>query len=222
MLDHVAPPSVAVTRVLVVDDHRTLAEAISMAITSQPDLECVGTAHGVDDALAFAARLDPDVVVMDLRMADGDGLQATRRLLADAPHVRVVLLTAYVDRGLLQRAIWCGASALMPKNGALDDLLHAVRTAHPSRFIVPPDIVTESMRTPEPLTGTRSPLTQRESEVLGQLAAGSDASTVARALGISLLTSRGHIKSILGKLDAHTQLEAVMTAIRLRLIKVDD
>ena len=210
------------TRVLVVDDHGTVADAVAVAIAREPDLTCVATAGDADEALGLADQLRPDVVVMDVRLRGADGIDTTATLLARAPLTRVIILTGHVSRGLLERAVAAGACALLPKDGQLGDLLGAIRTARRDDFLVHPSLVRYLMgaSTGDPLPDAA--LTSREREVLARLAAGQDAGVIARGLGISLLTCRGHIKNILSKLDAHTQLEAVVTAHRRGLIQLDE
>lgn len=209
------------TRVLVVDDHRTLAEAISLAVSGQPDLECVGVAHNADGAVALAAATAPDVVVMDLRLGRDDGLLVTTRLIAHDPQLRVVVLTAFIAPDLLLRAVAAGAVALLLKDGRLEDLLMTIRTASHDRFLAHPDIMLTMAQAAIQADTSRRLLTPRELEVLELLAHGSDAVTTARALGISVQTCRGYIKSILSKLHAHTQLQAVVLALRQGLVHVD-
>lgn len=211
------------TRVLVVDDHGTVADAVAVAISREDDLECIATTGDADEALRLAGELRPDVVVMDVRLRDADGIDTTSRLLATAPATRVIILTGFVTRGLLERAVAAGACGLMPKDGQLDDLLAAVRSSRRDDFMVHPSLVRllvgGGAGEQHPPT---TPLTSRERDVLARLAAGEDAGGIARGLGISLLTCRGHIKNILSKLGAHTQLEAVVTAHRRGLIQLDD
>ena len=109
------------TTVLLVDDHRTFAEAIALAIGSQADLRCLGTAGGVEEALALVRKHRPDVVVIDVNLGDGNGVAATPRLLAASPTIRVVVLSGFVTRAVLQEALAGGASAVLPKDGRLED-----------------------------------------------------------------------------------------------------
>lgn len=210
-----------VTRVLVVDDHRMLADALALALAGQPDLECVGTAGDLASALTAVDELAPDVVVMDLRLGRDDGLDVTAQVLARHPRARVVVLTAYVNAGLLLRVAESGGVALLPKDGALDDLLTAIRTAGPGRFFAPAELLRTMARTASDVEDTRRLLTPRELDVLALLARGYDATAAARALGISVQTCRSYIKSILAKLQTHTQLEAVVAALRLGLVHLD-
>jgi DNA-binding NarL/FixJ family response regulator len=202
----------------VVDDHRTFADLLALALSDQPDLRCVGTAHSVDEGMALARSLRPDLVVMDVRLGDGDGIEATAELTAWRPETRVIVLTAHASQGLMERAAAAGACCLLPKDGSLDDMLAALRSARRDGFVVHPSLLKSLMggpRIPQP----RAPqLTAREREVLRLLAEGRDARTIGRQLGISLSTCRGYVHSLLVKLDAHSQLEAVAIAKRQGLL----
>ena len=207
-------------RVLVVDDQRTFAELADRAISSEFDLECVGTATSVADALAKAQALEPDVVLMDVHLGEGDGIEATAELTSTFAEVRVVILSAHVTPAVVQSAADAGASAVLPKDGSLRDLLHAVRTASRGHMLVHPQAFA-GMRGATPSRGSfQPPLTPRELEVLQQLGHGASVPSIARDLGISLATCRGHVKSVLTKLGAHSQLEAVVIAMQHRLITV--
>jgi DNA-binding NarL/FixJ family response regulator len=209
-----------VLRVLVVDDHRTLADALCLAISAEPCMECVGTAHGAREATALVATASPDVVVMDVRLDDGDGVDVTRTITTDRPETRVVVLTAHVDESLLNRAAEAGACAVLPKGGPLTELMESLRSAPRDSFAVHPLLLSTLIGASSAPRATPDLLTAREREVLTLLAEGRDPTTIARTLGISVLTCRGYIKSLLVKLDAHSQLEAVMIALRRRLIQL--
>ena len=209
-----------VLRVLVVDDHRTLADALCLAISAEPHMVCVGTAHGAREAAAMVATSSPDAVVMDVRLDDGDGVEVTRHITSDKPEIRVVVLTAHVDEALLTRAAEAGACAVLPKGGALSELFESLRSAPRGGFAVHPLLLRSLMHPASAAKPTPHLLTAREQEVLALLAQGRDPTTIARALGISVLTCRGYIKSLLVKLDAHSQLEAVVIALRRKLIQL--
>jgi len=208
------------TSVLVVDDHTTFSDLLAMALEHQPDLTCVGTANSVAEALAMVDELRPDLVLMDVRLGDGDGIAATAQLTALYPQLRVVVLTAHTDAALMQRAADAGACALLPKDGSLPDMLDALRSSRLGGLVVHPTLL-KVLVTSHPARGAYvPPLTRREREVLRLLADGLDARATARNLGISVNTCRGYVKSLLLKLDAHTQLEAVVTATNLGLVSV--
>ncbi len=201
---------------VVVDDHRTFADLLALALSAEPDLECVGTAHSVGEATGMVEALQPDLVLMDVQLGDGDGLAATAALTAAFPTLRVVVLTAFVTPALMRRAVDAGACALLPKDGALQEMLRAVRTAQRNGFQIHPGLLMELVRSDAPPVVPS--LTGRERQVLQLLAAALDTRRIARELGISVSTCRGYIKALLAKLGAHTQLEAVIMAQRHGLI----
>jgi DNA-binding NarL/FixJ family response regulator len=210
-------------RVLVVDDHRTFAELLMMALEAEPDLACVGRADSAATAYRMVEELAPDIVVMDLQMPDVDGIEATRQLTQRHPEVRVVVLTAHTDPSHLVRAAASGACAFLPKDGGLEEMLATLRTVQSGMLMLQPELLATlaSRRSDQPARErTSSPITEREREVLELMAEGLDPRSIARLLGISLHTSRGHVKSLLAKLQAHSQLEAVVNARRAGILRV--
>lgn len=209
-----APNSTDVKRcaVLLIDDHRVFTDLLALTLDMQPDLRCVGVAHTVADGLATAAAVEFDVAIVDLQLPDGPGFGAIAPLLEMRPHARIVVLTAHPRAALAERAIAMGAVAFLAKDGALAEILTAVRHAAVERPVICAEL--------RQVTGAALHLTPRELDVLRELGAGSDAPRIAAALGISMYTTRDHIKSILAKLDVHSQLEAVVTAGRLGLIEI--
>jgi len=203
-----------------VDDHRTFADLFALALTGMSDLECVGTAHDAAGALALAEQLEPDVVVMDVRLGSEDGIEVTERLARAHPGIRIVVLTAHADRALMNRAAKAGACCLLPKDGSLPDMLAALRAARPGGFTVDPALLRTLVSEQTELKAPVPTLTSREAQVIQLLARGNDVQSVARELGISVHTCRGYVKSLLSKLDAHSQLEAVTLALRLGLVDV--
>jgi DNA-binding NarL/FixJ family response regulator len=205
-------------RVAVVDDHATVSELMARALDHEPGIRCVGTA-----ASAAAARLlvrveKPDAVIMDVQLGADDGIALTAELVAEQPGLRVVILTALTAPALVQRAAAAGACSLLPKNGALDDVVGALRTAAYGGLMVHPQLLRELVTA----SGTRavaSPaLTGRELDVLRLLGDGRTVRQIAVQLTISEHTARGHVKKLLQKLDAHSQLEAVAVATKLGLL----
>ena len=203
-------------RVVVVDDHRTFADLLALALDAEPDLECVGTAHSVAHGRAMVEALSPDLVLMDVQLGDGDGLAATAQLTAAYPQLRVVVLTAFVNSALMRRAVDAGACALLPKDGALQDMLRAVRSAQRDGFQIHPGLLLELVRTEK--HSLTPGLTARENQVLQLLAVAQDTRRISRELGISVSTCRGYVKALLAKLGAHSQLEAVVIAQRHGLL----
>jgi DNA-binding NarL/FixJ family response regulator len=214
---------VAPLRVMVVDDHRTFADLLSLALSSEPDLECIGTAGSAAEAVAMAAELRPDVVVMDIEMPRQDGLAATRRLREVLPELVIVVVTAHRDPQWVLRATQAGASAFVPKNGSLPEMLDVLRRARNGGMLVAASAFGSAAAPVERVTTRpRVELTQRERDVLHCLNRGMAPKAIARVLGISLHTCRGYVKSLLSKLGVSSQLEAVVTAQRLGLIDRSD
>ncbi len=198
-------------RVAVVDDHSTVSELMARALDDEPGITCVGTATSAAAGLELVNRLRPDVVLMDVQLGSDDGLETTARLLAQHPELRVVILTARTDADLVTRAANAGACSLLPKNGSLSDVLAALRTAPREGLTVHPHLLRELV-TATTQEGPVPRLTDREREVLQLLAGGRTVHQIARLLALSEHTVRGHVKKLLQKLDAHSQLEAVAVA----------
>ncbi|MGO4598190.1 response regulator [Terrabacter sp. 2RAF25] len=215
---HVEP--VELLAVAVVDDHRAVADAMAFAVDREDGLTCAGVAYSAGAALELLQREAPDAVLMDVRLGHDDGIDLTAELTKRLPHLRVIVLTAHLDQGLLSRAADAGACALLPKDGSWEDVIAAIHSAARDGFHVHPKLL-RGLVGSQPARGLPPvDLTSREAEVLGLLAEGRDATEIARSLGISVLTSRGHIKSVLAKLGAHSQLEAVVTASRLGMVSL--
>jgi DNA-binding NarL/FixJ family response regulator len=207
--------------VLVVDDHLTFAELLAIALQAEQSLSYVGHARTSAEATDLVSRLRPDVVLMDVQLPDLDGISTTELLVAEHPQLRVVILTAHAEPSLVARAAVAGASGFLPKDGALRDVLQALRTAHRGGMVVPSHLLTGALNAGvqgSAGAGSATVLTSREHDVLRLMARGQDARAIAGKLGISLHTCRGYVKSILYKLDTHSQLEAVMKAMRLGLL----
>lgn len=209
-------------RILVVDDHLTFAELLAGALDQEPDLVSVGHATGAADAIRMCGELRPDLVVMDVRLSDGDGLTATSTILHKYPRTRVIILTAHATAEIFEQAARTGACAFLPKDGSLATMLQTVRHAQPGIMVVSPDLVAAQATFGHGIQDQDTripPLTPREADVLELMGEGKDVRIIAKDLGVSPNTCRGYVKSILGKLGAHSQLEAVVIASRLRLIR---
>jgi DNA-binding NarL/FixJ family response regulator len=212
-------------RVLVIDDHSAVAEAVAMAIDTQPDLECVGTASSIAAARRMAAELAPDVILIDVELPDGDGIEAVPELRRDNPRARVLVLTGHTAVTVLARAASAGVCGFLPKESGIHEVLRAIRVARDGGMIVNNatlSSVLDRIAAGAPAAGggvsAVELFTPRELDVLRGLASGSDPQSIARGLGMSVNTCRGHVKSILGKLGAHSQLEAVVIALRRGLL----
>jgi two-component system nitrate/nitrite response regulator NarL len=211
-------------RVLVVDDHRTFADLLEFALNAVDGLCGVGVAYDPVTGVGLVGSERPDLVVMDYDFAGDelDGVMATAAITARYPDVNVVLLTGHADSILMQQAAEAGASSLMPKDGSLPDLLDAIKRTGPGGLLVHPTLLKTIKESAADGSGTDTPLSPREQDVLAMLALGLRTGAIADHLGITKHTCRGYVKSLLWKLDAHSQLEAVAIARRQGLISASD
>ena len=206
-------------RVLVCDDHRLVAQSLTMLLSAQADMEVVGVAGSVAEVRELAASRRPHVVLMDYALPDGDGVMATEAIKTSQPDVNVVMLTSFADEEVLVAAIEAGCSGYITKHKGADELTTAVRLAAGGEALVSPDMLARLLpRLRRRHQGLGSDLTPRERQVLDLLAQGDSKEVIARRLFLSTNTVRNHIQSILTKLNAHSRLEAVAAATREGLV----
>ncbi|MCW2582764.1 MAG: two component transcriptional regulator, LuxR family [Klenkia sp.] len=220
----VLAPTASLRTVLVVDDHRSFAELLSAAL-GQAGMLPVGVAGSFDEAVEAVLRLRPDVVVMDVQMPGQDGIAATRRIRELAPDTVIAVVTAHSDPDWVARAGQAGASAFIPKNGSLTEMIEVLDHCRAGQMLVARSVFTHPAvpAVPGPGPGPAAPrLTDRERDVLACLGRGMPVKSAARVLGISLETCRGYVKSLHHKLDASSQLEVVIRAQALGLVDVPD
>ncbi len=200
-----------------------------MAIDHNDDLHCLGTPSTVAEALAAVETVRPDVVLVDIFLPDGDGIDAIPRLRERLPGARFVVMTGYTDVAVLTRAASAGAAGFLPKETPIGSVLAAIRAAGDGRMLVDGSTLAAILgrergqsRDRKAAAASQAGLTAREQDVLGLMRTGQDPHAIAARLKISLHTCRGYEKSILAKLGAHSQLEAVVIAARMGLVDALD
>jgi DNA-binding NarL/FixJ family response regulator len=215
-------------RVLVVDDQELVRTGFRMILGAQGDLEVVGEAADGARAVAEARRLDPDVVLMDVRMPGTDGIEATRRITADPDlRARVVILTTFDHDEAVHAALRAGASGFLLKDGPVDDLLAAVRTVAAGESLLAPSVTTRLIRefTRRPAGPPAAPppelaeLTAREVEVLGLVAEGLTNAEIAARLVVGDATVKTHVARVLMKLGLRDRVQAVVFAYEAGLVE---
>lgn len=210
-------------RVMVVDDHEMVAQGLARMIDDEPDLELVGVAGTVAEAVSCAQREVPDVVLMDYRLPDGDGASATASVRAPHPQIKVVILTGEGSEDILMRSIECGAVGMISKARPGEDVVAAIRAASRGDSILRLDELAGLLgRISKKSGGDGGVLSERELEVLRLLAKAKSTDAIAAELFLSVHTVRNHISNILSKLGAHSKLEAVIMGMRLGLLPLDE
>lgn len=203
-------------RVLIADDHPIMRSGIAGVLASQPDFEVVGEAADGAEAVSVAARLAPDIVLMDLRMPVKSGVAATEEILRARPVTRVVVLTTYATDGEMLRAIEAGAVGYLLKDVPHEELFRALRAiARGERYLAP--MVTERLMTrwQQP---ARAALTDREREVLSAVARGASNKELAASLRITEPTVKAHLVHIFEKLDVENRTSAVRVGVERGII----
>jgi DNA-binding NarL/FixJ family response regulator len=205
----------------VVDDHDLFRTGLASLLASQPDIEVVAQASGGRMAVRLAGELAPDVVLMDARMPDVDGFQATREIVADHPRIRVVALTVAAQEDDVMAAVAAGACGFVAKDMPFDAVLLAVRSAAQGAAWFPPhaaDVLLGHVRDAsrerelDPVLSER--LSSRELDVLRLIAQGRDNAAIATSLDISPRTAKNHVSSILAKLGVSNRVHAAVHAVR--------
>jgi two-component system, NarL family, nitrate/nitrite response regulator NarL len=205
----------SVTRVMVVDDHRILVESVVRLLSDAPGIEVAAVAYNIAEALAEPGLSDLDVILMDYRLPDGDGVEATHRLRSQTD-AKVLIVTGHAEAAVLRDAIRAGACGLVSKTASADELIESIGQAAAGATVAPPGLLRQALN---PSSDCGTTLTVRELEVLGLLAAGLSNPAMAAQLSLSLNTIRNHVQHLLVKLGAHSKHEALALARRQGLLR---
>jgi two-component system response regulator NreC len=213
------------TRLLLVDDHAVVRSGLRMLLEGEADMEIVGEASSGAEALTAVEELQPDVVLMDIGLPDQSGIDATLAIKQRSPGTAVVALTIHEDEEYFFRMLEAGATGYVPKRAAPEELLTAIRTAAVGEVYLYPSLarllVTDYLGQEQQTRSTRAVdgLSEREQEVLTQLAEGASNAEIAEKLGISPKTVARHRENIMHKLGLHSRTALVKYAIRKGIIR---
>lgn len=211
------PRSARPVRVVTADDERVVREGLALLLSLLPEVEVVGTAADGEEALAMAAELHPDVVLMDLRMPRCDGIEATRRLREQAPEVLVIVLTTYADDHSVIDALRAGARGYLTKDASAAEISRAIQQVVSGHAVIDPAVqhhLVQAIAVGPPAAAPRFPdgLTPREAEILALVAEGLSNNEIAGRLMVSEATVKSHINHLLSKIGARDRAQAVTYA----------
>lgn len=220
-------------RILLADDHVLVREGTRELLEREPDLEVVAEADDGEQAIALAAKWQPDVVIMDAAMPGVNGIEATRRIRATCPHAAILILSAYDTEAYLFAALEAGARGYLLKSSSAQELVRAVRVVHAGGSALHPDVARKLVDrfahpagragapAPHPPGDTEEP-SKRELEVLRLAARGLTNRDIARRLHIGQRTVQSHLAAIFAKTGAQSRTEAVVTALRKGWLSMEE
>jgi DNA-binding NarL/FixJ family response regulator len=216
-------------RVLVCDDHALFRRGLQMVLEQEPDLELVGEAADGEEVVVRAQELMPDVILMDVRMPRMSGIEAAREIKEALPHVKILMRTISDDEADLYEAIKAGASGYLLKEIPIEEVAQAIRSVWAGQSRISPSMASKlltefaamSKATEEKPQMPAPRLTEREMEVLRLVAQGLNNRDIAAKLFISENTVKNHIRNILDKLHLHSRMEAVVYAVREKMIEIN-
>jgi DNA-binding NarL/FixJ family response regulator len=224
-----ASPHAEPIRTMIVDDHALFRRGLEMVLEGEPDIDLVGQASDGAEAVEKAAESLPDVVLMDIRMPRSNGIEACRAVKEAAPSAKIVILTISDEEEDLFEAIRAGASGYLLKDIPLDEVADTVRAVHGGQSLINPSMAGKLLtefaalaRRDDEERAQEVPaprLTEREMQVLKLVARGMNNRDIAKELFISENTVKNHVRNILEKLQIHSRMEAVMVAVREKLIE---
>ena len=203
-------------KILLADDHVVVREGLAAILGMEPDMTVVGQASDGREVMSLYREHHPDIILMDLRMPNMDGVEAITAIREADPNARIIVLTTYDGDEDIYRGLRAGAKAYLLKAGPREELLEAIRAVHSGQTRIPPDIAAKLVTR---MSGRE--LTAREAEVLELLAAGKSNQEIGTALFVTESTVKAHVNSILSKLNVNDRTQAVTAALRRGLVRLD-
>ncbi len=207
-------------RVFVVDDHPMIRHGLAAMLKAEPGMEWIGDASDGADAVRAAPPLNPDVVLMDLVMPRMDGVAAIAALRPLLPRTRFVILTSLLEPAEVRRAMDAGACGYLLKNASSQELVTVIQMAHRGHRVLAPE-VTDALVASQKDPAPGSDLTARERELLALMARGLSNQEISSALSIAMPTVKFHVTNILAKLHADNRTEAVLTALKHKIVALE-
>jgi len=215
-------------RVMIVDDHALFRRGLQMVLEQEEDIAVVGEAGDGAEAVAMAQELMPDVVLMDVRMPRRGGIEATKQIKELVPHSKILMLTISDEEADLYDAIKAGATGYLLKEVSIEEVGTAIRSVQGGQSLISPSMASKLLsefatmvkRADEKQSVPQPRLTDREMEVLKLVAKGRNNRDIAKELFISENTVKNHIRNILEKLHLHSRMEAVVYAVREKLLEI--
>ncbi|MGH8884757.1 MAG: response regulator [Egibacteraceae bacterium] len=215
-------------RVIVADDHALFRRGLEMVLESEPDIEVVAEANDGNEVIALAEQHMPDLVLMDVRMPGRGGIEATQAIKGAVPHTKILMLTISDEEEDLYDAIKAGANGYLLKEISIEEVAGAIRSVHMGQSLISPSMASKLLnefaamaRKDEEKQQMPAPrLTDREMEVLTLVAQGLNNRDIAKQLYISENTVKNHVRNILEKLHLHSRMEAVVYAVREKLLEI--
>jgi two-component system, NarL family, response regulator LiaR len=205
-------------QVMLVDDHNVVRSGLATFLKAYEDLELVGEAKNGLEALQLCHTRQPDVILMDLIMPEMDGIAATKAILADYPHIKIIAMTSFEEEELVHGVLAAGAISYLLKNVTSDELAAAIRSASLGKSTLSPEAARALINATRPTRQPLLDLTEREREVLKLVVQGHSNQQIADALVISLATVKAHISNILSKLQVSSRAEAIAYAVKHKLV----
>jgi two-component system, NarL family, response regulator LiaR len=212
-------------RLLITDDHSIVRKGIKALLATEKDMEVIGEAENGVEAVAQAAALKPDVILMDLVMPEMDGIEATRRITAEQPGTRILVLTSFAADDKVFPAVKAGALGYLLKDSTPGQLLESIRQVYRGEPSLEPSIarkVLQELSRPGQGKQTTEPLTERELDVLRLIAQGMSNREIAAKIFVAEWTVRSHVSNILGKLHLASRTQAALYALRSGLASLED
>lgn len=206
--------------ILFADDHEMVRIGVTAYLSSQPDMKVIAEANDGREAVEKALTLKPDIILMDLVMKEMDGIEATKLIMNEWPNAKIIIVTSFIDDEKVYPALEAGATSYMLKTSKASDIAEAIRSTYSGQSILEPEVtgkIMTKMRKKETMS-LHEQLTEREMEILLQMAQGKTNQQIADELFIALKTVKVHVSNILGKLEVNDRTQAVIYAFKHNLI----